>query len=1678
MTTMAARLRVYAPDGAAQDYLSEPVSWRASLPTNDVSALQLDYAIAGANAALLGVACEVAVEVNTGSGWIEPRNARYRRLEVTSDRAAGAADVRRYTMPGYASLLDGVVVIPAAYGAAELHDQDGKRKFLSAPVGQILATVLQEARTLVANLIPGLQLGFTPTHDARGVLWAKRVTIYYEPGMSLLTILDNLAQQGLCDWWMQGRTLHVVNVESAAVDTGVRLLGDVTEAPVRSSLAGLLHTAFLVGDEATWRVDNPGTPTPWGTSMRVLTQGGVRDEGTAQALIGAELAAGGQERTEYTIAQPVAAAAVLPLSDYQPGDWVQAQGRAGWERMRVWQITLGFGNDGLSCALTLNDRFVDSEVRNAKRTRGIVNGATGDAGTGGVPSKPTTVRPSTPTGLVSSSLGYWVGKTPRSSVQAGWAAVTTDVQGNAIITDHYLLRIAGKTVKVSGHSGGVDDLEPNKAVSVEVAAVSSSGVQSGWASRSQLTDYPLAKLDPPTAPTLTVANGIVTVLWDGTVQAGGQPYAPPLHFDRADVYEAVSASGPWTAVGTIVAGALVLDRQTELGTTYHYRLIAVDTRGVASNPGPSASVLVESAVAQAVLDAQTAASDAWTMATDAKGDAKAAHDLASDLTTTATDAHNAAVDALNKAIAAANAGGNLILNGGFEQVNAAGNPVEWASGTTISYPTTGQRSGSRCLRLTAPTGNAWPPSAWVPSSSGRSYYMEGWVKRTAGTDHTKRVAVVMQVRTAAGGTANHLVGTPVPAVGADWQRVSITLTPPTANITAIRFAPWLEMSDNEVLWDDLLAVDVTEAMAAQQAAEAAQAAAATATEALTAAVTGSVTEYAVNTSETAAPTTGWSTSTPTRTAGSYIWVRTKITYGDGTSTTANPALLTGNTGATGSAGATGATGSAGVSVTSITTYFRQQATGDAAPATPTTATPPSKWVTTEPGYVTGTALYRTEKVSYSNGTFSYTPVSRVSSYDAAVQAMVSANGRNSRIVSILAATGTTNPDTGLALVKGDTWWRWDNETARNVIGAWVWDGAGWRIEKITDAAIANLDVNKLVVTGSARMAQAVANKIVADMGYYGSLIAEKVAVGGIDNLAPPMTAENKWTGSGGTFVNVTDSSTGRGLRMVPTANASYTSPPFAVTPGEEFYMQTTVGRIGSSRENGGRWYFGVTPYAADGTRLAWGTYAISADVESRKWGSVMSGTVTIPAGAATARIRLALEPATATPITDAHTTFYDVIARRKVGTVMIADGAITAPKVLADEALITKLLTDELVGGKITAPMFHTNAAFTGPGVRIDRTGVYLTGVQLATLTINTEVGIRATNRTGEGTFRVDMDGNATFKGNVVGSIVTGSRVQTADTGVPRAVMTPFYDASGNIVSGALVIDTEQGLPLLEITANPSAPANLIMYDRASGVKGQERFRLQSDGYTRWRSPAGRRTLQIQSEDSGLYSSATIYGPEQGSDYSYLTMGVSTIDGVLSRTAGLYSTGPDASRVWIHGSGSWYLGSSTRGRIQMANDSGEIAIYPRSNLLSFYGLPTTTSTGQPITMIVSGTGRPSIYVNTSLRASKVGIADLDDPAKVLDLNPQTFFDARQMAAWMGRELPTLDGEPDQLAPATEPRRSVGLIAEDVRDAGLLDLCTWDGQGNLTGVAYDRVALALIPLVRDLRDRITALEDGA
>ena len=54
------------------------------------------------------------------------------------------------------------------------------------------------------------------------------------------------------------------------------------------------------------------------------------------------------------------------------------------------------------------------------------------------------------------------------------------------------------------------------------------------------------------------------------------------------------------------------------------------------------------------------------------------------------------------------------------------------------------------------------------------------------------------------------------------------------------------------------------------------------------------------------------------------------------------------------------------------------------------------------------------------------------------------------------------------------------------------------------------------------------------------------------------------------------------------------------------------------------------------------------------------------------------------------------------------------------------------------------------------------------------------------------------------------------------------------------------------------------------------------------------------------------------------------------------------------------------------------------------------------------------------------------------------------------------------------KQGFGFIAEEVEAAGFVDLCTYDNEGNLTGVNYTMLNVFLQDRIRNLEARIEAL----
>lgn len=153
--------------------------------------------------------------------------------------------------------------------------------------------------------------------------------------------------------------------------------------------------------------------------------------------------------------------------------------------------------------------------------------------------------------------------------------------------------------------------------------------------------------------------------------------------------------------------------------------------------------------------------------------------------------------------------------------------------------------------------------------------------------------------------------------------------------------------------------------------------------------------YATSTNGTTAPTTGWTTTVPTVTAGNYLWTRVVWTYTDDTTETGY------------SVARWGANGTNGVSVTGIQVEYAQ---------TTSSAEPSTGWSTTKPTPQVGNWFWTRTRNVLSNGTYTTWVVT------------VSFIGRDAVIVSDVAPA---NP------IKGMLWQKTTDPTVLE------WNGTAW-----------------------------------------------------------------------------------------------------------------------------------------------------------------------------------------------------------------------------------------------------------------------------------------------------------------------------------------------------------------------------------------------------------------------------------------------------------------------------------------------------------------------------------------------------------------------------------------------------------------------------------------------------------
>lgn len=199
-----------------------------------------------------------------------------------------------------------------------------------------------------------------------------------------------------------------------------------------------------------------------------------------------------------------------------------------------------------------------------------------------------------------------------------------------------------------------------------------------------------------------------------------------------------------------------------------------------------------------------------------------------------------------------------------------------------------------------------------------------------------------------------------------------------------------------------------------------------------------VIEYAVNSSGTVRPTSGWATTIPTVPAGQYLWTRTTWTYTDNTT---EQGFTVARQGVNGANGNNGVDGDDGVGIaTTIIEYNK---------STNSTTPPSTGWTSTIPSISGGQYLWTRVTLNYTNG-------QKAESYTVARQGEDGADGQ--------LFTGETEPTD---FNEGDIWYK---VVSGKVTGVYEAKGGTWIEIPFESSVIAETIIGKTIqashLTGS------------------------------------------------------------------------------------------------------------------------------------------------------------------------------------------------------------------------------------------------------------------------------------------------------------------------------------------------------------------------------------------------------------------------------------------------------------------------------------------------------------------------------------------------------------------------------------------------------------------------------------
>ena len=547
-----------------------------------------------------------------------------------------------------------------------------------------------------------------------------------------------------------------------------------------------------------------------------------------------------------------------------------------------------------------------------------------------------------------------------------------------------------------------------------------------------------------------------------------------------------------------------------------------------------------------------------------------------------------------------------------------------------------------------------------------------------------------------------------------------------------------------------------------------------------------------------------------------------------------------------------------------------------------------------------------------------------------------------------------------------------------------------------------------------------------------------------------------------------------------------------VTPGAVYYVAARfrTSRLLNSNAVGLAVAFGQTPEDVGYNVPGWGSETLIGRTTAGTTPVLVEGSVEVPYDDGStngADMKWARVVLLADPDSTGYTVFADDVEVRKiVGTAAIADASINSAKIkqlAVDDAKIANVSVGKLTAGTLVADVtLSARIKTSNSGARVELSSSGLRQFN-GSNTLLTHIPTDGSPAVVTGTFQTGFNANrvqlTSQAGHAYVNLFTGANAETTP-----GVLETFVD--GDTEGGT---SSPNGLRLHAPKTNNFRSSYMELRACESDSVGANIFFQYHNGQVFWDGEVGYgahvyRTgatnwLNIRPNDeAGVGRSAFVDAPSGSfrvTADNRITLHTDKGDTDIYGYQGVQVRGGTGSvtvlQNLVHQNGQLLLESSVSGkyRIRGIEDGAGRAL--RSD--DVYDRTYTSAAN----VVITGAGTLGRETSSAKYKAAIDRSYSAEPGlldKVKALIPVSYYDKGNAERYADLVDPTAPPKPYQID-ADFPKRLVGLIAEDVDATGLSDLVEYDAEGKPEGVAYARLAVLLIPWLRELDARLTALE---